>query len=311
MSREALYVLQQCLNAVQVSSFYALLAVAYVLLYGIANRINLAFGAVAMWAGYLTIGAIAVLAAMTPLVIAAILLLAVASALAGTVALGYVVHHSMIRPLIGRSSLAMLIATIGLALVLEEIIRITHQSRELWLAPIFNERIVLAAANGFSVEITWMRLVIVGASLALSVGLVIFVAKHAFGRRWRACAQDLKMAALCGVDVESTLTWTMIISSAYAAAAGAVIALYYGNVTFFMGTVLGLKALLVAVIGGLTSVPGALVGGFLLGFLESFWSAYFAANYRDVVVFGLLILMLIFRPQGLFAATGGSDQDEI
>jgi branched-chain amino acid transport system permease protein len=138
---------------------------------------------------------------------------------------------------------------------------------------------------------------------------VFFMARHRFGRQWRACAQDLRMAALCGIDTRTTLAVTLVIAAGYAAAGGAVIALYYGNVNFYMGTVLGLKALLVAVIGGLGSVPGALVGGLVLGFLESLWSAYFAANYRDVVVFGALIAMLIFRPQGLFATAARRDHD--
>ena len=309
MAREFLYFLQQSLNAVQIGAFYGLLAVAYVLLYGIANRINLAFGAIAMWAGYLTIGGIAVLSALTPLGLAAVLLLGIAQALLGTMALGLVLQSAVLRPLIQRSSLAMLIATIGLAIALEEIMRLTHGSRERWLPPLLNEPIVLAESGGFSVEITGMRLIIVAASLLLSLGLVFFMARHRFGRQWRACAQDLRMAALCGIDTRTTLAVTLVIAAGYAAAGGAVIALYYGNVNFYMGTVLGLKALLVAVIGGLGSVPGALVGGLVLGFLESLWSAYFAANYRDVVVFGALIAMLIFRPQGLFATAARRDHD--
>ncbi len=309
MSRDLLYFLQQCLNAVQVSAFYGLLAVAYVLLYGIANRINLAYGAIAMWAGYLAIAGIAVLSALTPLVLAAVLLLGIVHALVGTMALGLVIQSAVLRPLIQRSSLAVLIATIGLAIALEEIMRLTHGSRERWLPPLLGEPIVLLQGGGFSVEITLMRVIIVAASLLLSLGLILFMARHRFGRQWRACAQDLRMAALCGVNTEVTLAVTLVIAAGYAAAGGAVIALYYGNVNFYMGTVLGLKALLVAVIGGLGSVPGALVGGFVLGFVESFWSAYFAANYRDVVVFGLLILMLIFRPQGLFATATRPDHD--
>ena len=309
MTKDLLYFLQQCLNAVQVSAFYGLLAVAYVLLYGIANRINLAFGAIAMWAGYLTIGGIAVLSALTPLVLAAVLLLGVAQALVGTMALGLVIQSMVLRPLIQRASLSILIATIGLAIALEEIMRLTHGNRERWLPPMLNDPMVLLQGGGFSVEVTPMRLIIVATSLLLSLALILFMARHRFGRQWRACAQDLRMAALCGINIDTTLAVTLVIAAGYAAAAGAVIALYYGNVNFYMGTVLGLKALLVAVIGGLGSVPGALVGGFVLGFLESFWSAYFAANYRDVVVFGLLILMLIFRPQGLFATAARPDHD--
>jgi len=309
LSKDVLYFLQQCLNAVQVSSFYCLLAVAYVLLYGITNRINLAFGAIAVWASYLAIGSVAVLSALTPLVMAAVVLLAIVHSLASTMLLGLVIERLVLRPLVQRVSLAMLIATIGLAIMLEEIMRLTQGNRDRWLSPLLGEPIELARGDDFSVEITQMRVIIIIAALLLSAALILFMAKHRFGRQWRACAQDLQMAALCGVDIRSTLTLTAIIAAGYAAAAGTAIVLYYGNASFFIGITIALKALLVAVIGGLSSIPGVLAGGFLLGFLESFWSAYFPANYRDVVTFAALIVMLIFRPQGLFAASMRADHD--
>ncbi len=294
-----LYFLQQALNAVQVSSFYALLAVAYVLIYGIANRINLAFGALAMWAGYLTIAGVAVAAALTPLSIALVLLLSLAYALLSTALLGYVVQRLVVKPLLPTASLAILIATIGLAIALEEVMRIANNSRERWLSPLFDGALPLVRSEVFPIQIPYMQAVVLAAALALSAALVVFIAKHRFGKAWRACSQDLGMAALCGIRVNAVLAMSFVISSAYAAAAGAIIALHYGNVSFAMGTVLGLKTLLAAVIGGLGSIGGAVLGAFLLGFLETLWSAYLDVEYRDVAVFGILALLMIWRPRGL------------
>lgn len=302
-----LYFLQQLLNAVQVSAFYGLLTVAYVLVYGITNRINLAFGAVAMWAGYLTIAGISVLTALTPLGIAAVVLFAVLHALVATAALGLVIERLAVRPIVHASSLAMLIATIGVAIMLEEIMRIFNEGRERWLSPILNQPIALIESTEFSVHITVMRASILAACVLLSLVLVGFITRHPFGRVWRACAQDLDMAALCGIKIGGALAWTFVLASAYAAASGAIIALYYGNVNFTMGTVLGFKTLLAAVIGGLHSVGGAFVGAFILGFLESFWSAYFDIEYRDVFVFAVLVMLMIFRPNGLFSPRDRAD----
>ncbi|MCP4326991.1 MAG: branched-chain amino acid ABC transporter permease [Alphaproteobacteria bacterium] len=307
--KSGLYVLQQCLNAVQVGAFYGLLAAAYVLIYGICNRINLAFGALAMWAGYMTVAGVTILAALSPLGLAATIVFAALYAIAGTAVLGYGVQHSVVLPLIRASSLAMLIATVGLAITLEEVVRLARDSRERWLQPLLGDPIRLLEADGFSITITPMRAVILVASLVLSAALIGLVSRHRFGRIWRACSQDLGMAELCGININVVLAVVFLLSASYAGAAGAIIALYYGNVSFYMGTVLGLKTLLAAVVGGLGSVTGAVAGGFLLGALESFWSAYFSGDYRDVAVFGVLMGLMIWRPNGLLTPTTRPDHD--
>ncbi len=295
----ALYFLQQSINAIKVSAFYALLAVAYVLLYGTVNRINLAFGATAMCSAYLTISGVTIIFAVSTFGLATTLVLGLAYALTTTAILGFAVQRTVIKPLRSATTVAVLIATIGLAIVLEEVMRIASGSRVKWLSPILDRPILIVDSAEFSVQITQMQVIIVVAAMALSIGLIVFVYKHKFGRAWRACAQDLEMAALCGIDVDRTLGQTFLISSAYAAAAGAIIALYYGGVSFHMGTVLGLKALLAAVIGGLHSLGGAFLGALILGFLESYWSAYFDIEDRDVVVLAVLALVMILRPNGL------------
>lgn len=299
LPKEQLYFLQQVLNSVQVSSFYALLAVAYVLIYGIANRINLAFGALAMSAGYLTITGITIAVALTPLRVAIIVLIALVYVLFSTALLGYVVQRLVVKPLLAKASPAILIATIGVAIALEEIVRIANNSREPWLPPLFDGALILVRSKDFPIQMPYTQAVVLAAALILSLALVVFFAKHNFGKAWRACSQDPGMAALCGIRVDTVLAVSFVISSAYAAAAGAIIALYYGNVSFTMGAMLGLKALLAAVIGGLSSIGGAVLGAFFLGFLESLWSAYLDLAYRDVAVVSILTILLIWRPQGL------------
>jgi branched-chain amino acid transport system permease protein len=294
------YFLQQSLNAAQVSCSYALLASAYVLVHGIANRINLAFGAIAMWGAYLTIGGIAIISTSYSIPFTAVAF-AIFYSLIGTGALGYVVGRSVVLPLAGKPSLAMLIATIGLSIVLEELMRIANGGRELLLPPVLAGTLVEFPDPEFTIRISWIQALVFAVSLILAGGLAAFVRWHRLGRAWRACSQDLRMVSLLGIDPRPILAGTMVVGSVFAAASGIMIAIYYGSVSFYMGAVLGLKALYVAVIGGLNSLGGAVVGAFVLGFFESMWSGYFPGEYRNVASFLALTFLLIARPNGLFA----------
>jgi branched-chain amino acid transport system permease protein len=130
-------------------------------------------------------------------------------------------------------------------------------------------------------------------------GFSFLVARTRLGRNMRACEQDLKMAALIGIDVDRTISTTFIIGAVLAAVAGTLVTLYYGAIDFFIGFLAGLKAFTAAVLGGIGSLPGAVLGGMLIGLIEAFWSGYFSAAYKDVAVFGILILVLVLRPSGL------------
>lgn len=298
---QALYLLQQCLNALQISAFYALIAVAYVLFHGIANRFNLAFGALAMWAGYLAVGTMAEALWRYDMPVAILLAAVAFYAIAATGILGGALGQGIARPLLRQPPLAMLVATIGAAIALEEAMRLTVGSRELWVRPLLGEAVLEVAAPAFRIQVTAMQATVFVASLGLAASLVAVMERHRIGRLWRACAQDLRMAELLGVDTGKIFGWTMIVSSAYAAAAGVLMGAYYGSASFYVGFVIGMKALFVAILGGLGSVGGAFLGALLLGAFETFWSAYLPGDWRDVAAFVVLAGLIVLKPNGLLA----------
>ncbi len=298
-SRIGAYTLQQTINASVVGCVYALLAIAYTLVFGILSRINLAFGDLTMLGGFTTLAGVQLAASMGATSIALVLLaLLVLSAIA-TAAWGSATERLVFRPLRQARGQSALIVTIGLAIAIRELIRLQHGAGERWLQPVLSDTIVLLTQAGFTVTITPFQILIVSATVLLYVGHTRLAERRSFGFRWRACAQDRFMAALCGVDVNRVVATTFVVAGAYAGLAGWTIAMNYGSVSFYMGAVLGFKALTAAVIGGIGSVSGAFIGGLALGLAETMWSAFLPADYRDVFVFALLAATLIFRPNGL------------
>jgi branched-chain amino acid transport system permease protein len=149
------------------------------------------------------------------------------------------------------------------------------------------------------VELSNIQIIVVATTLALMVLFSWIVAKTRLGRDMRACEQDLKMAALVGVNIDRTISFTFVIGAALASVAGIMYLLYYGVIDFFIGFVAGIKAFTAAVLGGIGSLPGAMIGGMLIGLIETFWSAYFSIEYKDVAAFSILIIVLIFLPTGI------------
>lgn len=300
------YVIQQALNSLQVSGFYALLAASFVLMHAITRRINFAFGALSVWAGYTFINLTLLLLVEMPGSVLLPLVVAAAISAAHTTLAGYLTERLVVRPLLRESSLAMLVTTLGLAISLEESIRIANGTRERWLPPLVSTTITLTEEAGFSVMTTSVHIVGLVISVTLVAALAFMIARHPFGRSWRACSQDLRMAELCGVDVSRTLAITFLIATAYAGAAGVLISLVYGVATFQGGFVIGLKTLFVAVVGGLNSVSGAFVGALALGIFETFWSSTVGFETRDAAAFIMLSLLLILFPEGLLAGRSAS-----
>jgi branched-chain amino acid transport system permease protein len=299
-TRNLLYFLQLGVNGVTLGSFYGLLAIGYTLVYAIIARINLAFGEIAMVGAYATFIAVTALALMgvgvLPLALIIVLFMV---AVVGAVH-GLVTERLVFRPLREVPSQAPLIATLGLAIFLQEALRLLQGAGDRWVQPTFSAPHQLGAVPGFTLTVSTSQIIIVGLTITSYGALWLLMSRTRFGRAARACADDVAMAGLCGVNVQRTTALTFCLGAAYAAIAGMVVLLRYGGASFYDGFLLGFKALTAAIIGGIGSVPGAMLGGLLIGLLEALWAGYLTIAYKDVAIFALLTVVLIWRPQGLF-----------
>ena len=311
LSTAAAYALQQLINALALAAVYALLATAYSLIYGLTGRINLAFGEIAVLGAYGAIGGVAATAALglgDPIGGLA-LALALAAAMAG--GWSWLIGRAVVAPLHARHRLGqpILIATAALALTLSEFMRLTQGSRERWAPPVFNQPLVLANATDFAVTVTPMQIAVALLGLAAAGAVLLLLGRTRFGRAWRAFADDPATAALLGVNGERLFAATFLLAGLLAGLAGWIVAAHYGNVSFSMGAILGLKALVAAVVGGIGSVPGAFLGGVCVALIETGWSAYFDITARDIVLFSLLIVVFVLRPGGLLGFAGPKPRD--
>ena len=290
--------LQHLLFALPPVAIYAMLAAAYSLVYGLVGRINLAFGELAAVGGYAAFLGFAISGKWGGMAVP--LLLALVLSLGAGLAYGVATGRFVLAPLMGQSGQRLLIGTIALALVLQEYLRLAQGSRLKWVQPMLNAPYAMARAGDFVVTVTPMALGAAALCLAAVVALLALMRWSRFGRAWRACADDALAAALFGIDRSRVLLATFALASMLAGLAGYVMTVYYGTVGYAGGIVLGLKALLAAVAGGIGSVPGAFLGGLLLGCAEALWSALFPIEFRDLAIFILLVLLLVVRPSGLF-----------
>ena len=302
------YALQQLINGVTLGMIYGLIAVGYTMVYGIIGMINFAHGDVFMIGAFLSLIALLALSAIgitsVPLALALTLLLAT-----GIAALyGWTVERIAYRPLRGSFRLAPLISAIGMSIVLQNFAQVSQGARVKPIVPVIPGGTTLFTEGNFAVQLSWMQIAI---SVITVVVLAIFtwlVSATPLGRSMRACEQDLKMAGLLGIDTDRTISLTFVIGAALAAVAGFMFLLYYGVIDFFIGFVAGVKAFTAAVLGGIGSLPGAVLGGLAIGLIETFWSAYFSVQYKDVAAFSILVLVLIFMPTGLL---GRNDVEKV
>jgi branched-chain amino acid transport system permease protein len=294
------YFLQQLVNGLALGAIYGLIAIGYTLVYGIIGMINFAHGEITMIGAF--VGLIAILALTSPGVAPASLLLlpalVAAVAVAGTY--GWTIERLVYRPLRDAPRLAPLISAIGLSIVLQQAVQLTQGGRVKTLRPMIEGGVTLMrGADGFAVTLSLLQITVFAIALLLMGGLTLVIGRTELGRSQRAVAADPVMAALCGIDVDRTISVTFVIGAALAAVAGVMVVLYYGVIDFFIGFLAGLKAFTAAVLGGIGSLPGAMLGGLALGLIESFWSGYADAAYKDVAAYAVLILVLVLRPSGL------------
>jgi branched-chain amino acid transport system permease protein len=269
------------------------------MVYGIIGMINFAHGDIFMVGSFLALITflLAVAAGVTAVPLALLLVIVIAMTL--TALYGWTVERIAYRPLRHSFRLAPLISAIGMSIVLQNYVQIAQGARVKPLPPLIRGGYTLLESHGFAVQLSSVQIIIVVTTLAVMVMFAWLVGKTRLGRDMRACEQDLKMAALLGVDTDRTISLTFVIGAALAAVAGIMYLIYYGVVDFFIGFVAGVKAFTAAVLGGIGSLPGAMLGGLLIGLIETFWSAYFSVEYKDVAAFSVLIIVLIFLPTGI------------
>lgn len=285
--------MQQLLNGVFLGAIYALFAIGFTLVFGILDRLNLAHPAVFAAAAFIGIelvtgGGLSIWLAL-PLV-----------ALVGAV-LGLIIERVAFRPLKGRpdAHFGGLISSIGLAGMISALL--------LWRYGPDTRRFPPDAFPPTSFEVmgarvTLLQVLILVISLVLMVGLTWLVAKTRLGRGMRAVAENPDAATVLGINVNRVTATTFALSSALGAVAGALFAMNVNSAQLGMGTAIELKGLAIIIVGGMGSLPGALVGGLILGLAEVFAVQYIGSSWRDLVAFGLLFLLLVLRPQGIFGS---------
>lgn len=295
---------QQLINGLVLGSIYALVALGYTMVYGILELINFAHGEVTMFGAMICLAVIGAFVAsgadINGLVIVSLGLLA---AIAVCVALGFLIERVAYRPLRRAPRLAALITAIGMSIVLQNTAMLIWGKQYISFPPL----LPLTRYEIGGAVITNLQIFIMILSCLLMAGLLLLIKQTRLGRAMRATAQAQDIAGLMGINVNTIISITFVIGAALAAVAGVMVSAYYGLAHYFMGFTLGLKAFTAAVLGGIGNIAGAMLGGLLLGLIESFGAGYIGtltggflgSHYQDVFAFFVLILVLVFRPSGL------------
>ncbi|MBI5756098.1 MAG: branched-chain amino acid ABC transporter permease [Nitrospirae bacterium] len=289
--------LQQLINGLTLGAVYALIALGYTMVYGILELINFAHGEIYMLGAYISIITLTFLTVtgLTAKSLFLSLFIAVIAAMLYCGAYGLTLERVAYRPLRHAPRLSPLISAIGMSIFLQNYVMLAQGSADKIFPHTF-PTVSIAIGNA---TLTYLQGFIIIASVILMIALQTFIRKTRLGKAMRATAQDKKMASLVGIDIDAVIVATFIIGSVLAAAAGVMVAMYYGLVNFYMGYVAGIKAFTAAVLGGIGNIRGAVLGGFMLGILESLGAAYISSEYKDAFAFIILILILIFKPTGL------------
>ena len=293
------YFLQQLINGLTLGMIYGLIAIGYTMVYGIIGMINFAHGEIFMISAFISIIAFLVLGLLGMGWVPLALLLILVTTMLLTSVYGWALERVAYRPLRGSPRLAALITAIGMSIFLQNYVQLLQGARIKPLQPVISGGFRFLSESDFSVNLSYLQIFIIVLTICLMLGFTALINRTALGRAQRACEQDLGMAALVGIDVDRTISLTFVMGAALASVAGLMFLLNYGVIDFYIGFLAGIKAFTAAVLGGIGSLPGAMLGGLLIGLIEAFWSAYFTVEYKDVAVFSIMILVLIFRPTGL------------
>ncbi|MFV3331712.1 ABC transporter permease subunit [Pseudomonas sp. NY15437] len=290
--------LQQMINGLTLGSVYGLIAIGYTMVYGIIGMINFAHGEVYMISAYLSAVALALLAFFGlqsfPLLILGTLVFTIFV----TGVYGWVIERIAYKPLRNSTRLAPLISAIGMSLILQNYVQLAQGPRQQGVPTLLDGAFKFHIGEGF-VQLTYTKVFILIAAFVGMAVLTYVIQYTKLGRMCRATQQDRKMASILGINTNRVISYVFVIGAAMAALAGVLITMNYGTFDFYAGFIIGIKAFTAAVLGGIGSLPGAMLGGLILGVAEAQFSGVVNTDFKDVFAFGLLVTILIFRPQGL------------
>ncbi len=278
---------QQLINGLTQGSLFALLAISFSIVYGTLRLVNFATGSIYMigaFCGWL------IVKHAVPNLFAAI----AAGAVGGFIA-GYVLERFAFRALRGVARIASLICTIGFSVLLNELMAVLFGAERKSMPPFYSHTAFTVAG----VNVSWLQIILVGVAAIILTALQLFIFRTKMGLAIRAVSLDFKTASLMGIPVDRVISLTFSLAGAMAGIAGVMASAYYNAVFPFMGNIAGLKSFSAAVFGGLTSIPGAILGGYLLGLIENFGVQVISSGYRDLIGFVILVVFLLARPRGL------------
>jgi len=288
--------LQQMINGITIGAFYSLVALGYTMVYGVLKLINFAHGDMFMWGAYLGLTglnvAVALLARTSPWAIPPTIIVVMV-----TVALmGVLVERIAYRPLRTAGRLAPVISALGAAFILESLARNVYgASYKTYPSGVA----LVGSINLGGARVGVMQIVVLVVSFVLMSALYLFVQRTRIGTAMRAVSLNHDVSRLMGIDVNRIIAIVFLIGPGLGGVAGMIVALYYGSFDFTLGWAFGLKAFIAAIMGGIGNIPGAMLGGMLLGTIETLGSGYVSPQWKDVIAYLILILILIFRPTGI------------
>ncbi len=291
------YFFQQVINGLALGSIYGLIAIGYTMVYGIIGMINFAHGDVFMLGAFMALIVFLIITTfigMLPVALMLLLMMIVAMLLTGL--WSWTIERAAYRPLRGSFRLAPLITAIGMSIVLSNFVQVTQGPRNKSIPNLLSGSYSLFGTN---VTISLKQVVVIVVTAVLLTIFWYIVNRTSLGRAQRACEQDRKMAMLLGINVDRVISLTFVMGAMLAAVAGTLYLTFYGTISFADGFIPGVKAFTAAVLGGIGSLPGAVVGGLLIGLIEALWAAYFTSDFKDVAAFSILAIVLIFMPSGI------------
>ena len=298
--------MQQLINGISRGAVYALIALGYTMVYGIIELINFAHGDVFMLGSFAAISVLSLFGIndqhptlQDPLVVIVVVAVSILITMLLTGLLGVVVERVAYRPLRNAPKLAPLISAIGVSYILQNVGEAWRGPATINFPDVFQDYFFRIPVGDRFLIIRSKALLILGISIALMVLLTFFVQRTKLGKAMRATAMDRETAQLMGINVNMTIALTFFIGAALAGAGGMLYGMFIRGVQFQLGFQAGLRAFTAAVLGGIGNIPGAMLGGFLIGIVEALSDNFFQTQWTQAVVFGVLILILVFRPSGL------------